>query len=246
MMVLYSGAKLNAVNYRVTVAPDSTGEALKWDHSAWFGSKPALKDMNPLMNLPYIVDGDIVVAQTNACFQYLGRKFNMLGSNEVEQIQCEQLLCEVMDLRNKMVGFAYNAGATKATAESLLKDVTGKNGILQKFELWLAREKAQDRSGTFLVGNRASAPDFHLWEMLHQYSVMAQFYELGGDALGAFPHLMQFRESFAALPGNVRYFTSPLASMPFNNNMASFHATPSGERWTLDTKPTWHEISGEY
>lgn len=247
MMVMYSGAKLKAVNYSGKLTPASTPESLKFDFSSWFGEKPALKELNPLINLPYIIDGDLVISQTNACFTYLGRKFNMLGSNEAEMSQCEQLLCEVMDLRNKMTGFAYGSGACQDTAKSLIQDVIGKNGIFQKFELWLAREKALGRSGIFLVGDRASAPDFHLWEMLHQYTVLALYYKaLDSDVLASFPNLAFYREGFASLPANTKYFTSALAGLPFNNKSAKFASTPSWAPFLYDTVSTWDETSGEY
>ena len=37
------------------------------------------------MNLPYIVDGDMVVTQSNACLLYLGDKFEMNGSTLEEK-----------------------------------------------------------------------------------------------------------------------------------------------------------------
>ena len=40
----------------------------------WFeDDKPGLLEKNALMNLPYIVDGDFVLTQTDACINYLGR-----------------------------------------------------------------------------------------------------------------------------------------------------------------------------
>jgi glutathione S-transferase len=109
MIMAADSITLNAVNYDLTLKPESTVSELKFDASDWFEKKPALKGINPLMNLPYLIDGDTVVAQTNACFTYLGRRLNMLGSNEKELCQCEQLLCEIMDLRNKMVSILFSA-----------------------------------------------------------------------------------------------------------------------------------------
>jgi glutathione S-transferase len=46
--------------------------------SPWFAQrKPQLKQLNPLINLPFVIDGEVVVTQSNACLAYLGRKFNM-------------------------------------------------------------------------------------------------------------------------------------------------------------------------
>ena len=101
----YADAPFEAKCYNVTEKADGS-----WDLSCWFGPKEALKRRNALMNLPYIVDGDVVVSQSNACLVYLGEKFGLLGATPRERIECEQLLCEVMDLRNAMVKEFYGAG----------------------------------------------------------------------------------------------------------------------------------------
>jgi glutathione S-transferase len=226
MMVMYANHPLNNVMYDLT---ETDG---KYNGSAWFSVKPELKEKNPLMNLPYIIDGDNVISQTNSCLSYLGRKFNLWGVNEIEISQVEQLLCEVMDLRNSMVKYAYSS---EDTSLELLNNVTGKNGSFQKFELWLQREVDGGRSGTFLVGDHATAPDFHLYEMLFQYTFLAE-YKGRSDLLASFPRLQHYFTSFAALPANQRYLTSPFGSvapnrLPFNQKMAQFGAQPSGDAW---------------
>lgn len=239
MMVLYGGGSLKAENYSL-----KEKEGGGYDASSWFSKKPALKDLNPLMNLPYVIDGDSVISQTNACFTYLGRKFNMLGSSETEMSQCEQLLCEIMDLRNKMTGFAYGPSGDKEVAAAVLSDVAGGNGILQKLELWLSREISLGRSGIFLVGDKASAPDFHLYEMLDQYTALAAFHELPSP-LATFPVLAVYKDGFAARPENEKYFGSKLTSLPFNNKMAKFGATLSGSIWVPGT-PDYDDASCIY
>ena len=47
------------------------------------------------MNLPYVIDGDQIVAQTNACFAHLGRVLGLYGSNYAETVKVEQCLCQV-------------------------------------------------------------------------------------------------------------------------------------------------------
>lgn len=229
MMVMYANHPLNNVMYDLT---ETEGQ---YDGSAWFSKKPELKVQNPLINLPYVIDGDRVISQTNACFSYLGRKLQLWGNNDDEVIQVEQLLCEVMDLRNSMIRFAYSS---QDSAPNLLQAVTGKDGSFQKFELWLQREVDNGKSGTFLVGDHATAPDFHLYEMLFQYTSLAEFTgQPSGELLAAFPRLQHYLTSFAALPANQRYLASPFGSatpnrLPFNNKMAKFGAQPSGEAWT--------------
>lgn len=78
------------------------------DFDAWFKNrKPAILAMNPLANLPYIVDGDKCVCQTNAVFHYVGEKFNLNGSTPDEKMDNMQLLNEIYDVRNKMIDLVY-------------------------------------------------------------------------------------------------------------------------------------------
>ena len=76
-----------------------------WEQSQHF------KKINSLINLPYVevhdTDQKIVVAQSIACMTLLARELDMQGSDRNENSQCEQLLCEIMDVKNKMVEFAY-------------------------------------------------------------------------------------------------------------------------------------------
>jgi hypothetical protein len=90
MMVMYSDRPLNCICYDCGVDADGSFEG-----DSWFSIKDSLKGINPLINLPYVIDGKMIITQSNACFQYLGRILSMMGKNSEEQSYCEQLLCEV-------------------------------------------------------------------------------------------------------------------------------------------------------
>ena len=247
MMAMYAGAKLIAENYDLKCK-----EGGGFDMSPWKDAKPALRAKNPLMNLPYVIDGDVVVTQTNACFAYLGRKLGLFGSNELEASQCEQLLSEIYDLRGAMVGFAYGSCASdeeaKGKAEALFEKVTSAySGSLPKLEEWFVLQKSNGASGNFLVGEKASAPDFHLYEMLYQYDFMAKHYGIF-NRLDNYPNLKKFLTSFGNLPQNSKYLSSKLAALPFNNKAATFGAHPSGGKWKDEYSSTYEfgSYSGEY
>lgn len=241
MMVMYSGTPLQAQNYNLT---DKEGGG--FDASAWFSVKPALKEKNPLMNLPYVIIGDDVICQSNACMLAVGRRLNLLGDSPADLIACEQLLCEIMDIRDKMIenSYIYPPEMDPARAKGLIDAVTGKNGSFQKLELWLARETSAGRSGNFLVADRATAPDFHLFEMLDQYSLFARFYDVKADLLDNFPHLQKFHTHFRELPQNAAYFGSVLYRLPLNNKAAVFGSTPSGAKWVPGSEDAFAQTSG--
>ena len=99
MMAEYAG-----VDYEAKLHDSDTDE--------WAELKAELIKTNPLANLPYVIDGDTVVTQSNACFAYLGEKFGLLGSDATERVQCEQCLCQVMDLRNEAIELFYGRGVS--------------------------------------------------------------------------------------------------------------------------------------
>eukprot|EP01038_Epipyxis_sp_PR26KG_P004456 gene4456-6302_t len=241
MMVMYKGYPLNAVCYDVKY-DSATGQ---FDRTCWMGGEDSAKNelikLNPLMNLPYVIDGDMVVTQSNACMSYLGRKFGMLGKNEVEVTECEMLLCECMDLRNNVVRFCYG-GKDENDARSLISSVA--TGTLPKLEAWLALK--QISSPVFFVGDGATAPDFHIWEMLDQlHAVGTHFGCL--DEIAQFSLLSAFYSNFAKLAENQKYFNSRLFKLPFNNKTAFFGSSTSGDlHYTAGQDTPWHETTGLY
>jgi glutathione S-transferase len=238
MMTMYAGVKARFDVY--DVKPKDGGG---WDASSWFNTKKDLKKINPLMNLPYVIDGDVIVNQTNAVMAYIGRKLGLWAKSDSENVEVEQLMCEIYDLRNLVVKFAYGRDGAKTTkdgAESLLKNVTGKNGILQKLELWLARG-----DGTFLVGGHATAPDFHLYELIDQLISMATFFKLPSP-VSTYSGLSKFYTLFGSLPKMQPYLKSPFHTLPHNQKMAKFGANPDGSAWEPGQTYDWGNLSGVY
>ena len=102
------------------------------------------------------------------------------------------------------------------TERSASEERSGKNGVLQKLELWLARGK-----GTFLVGDHATAPDFHLYELLDQLISIASFFKFDSPVKN-FAGLAKFYSSFGALPAMQPYLKSAFHKLPHNQKMAKY------------------------
>jgi len=240
MMVMYAERPLDNVAYNAL--PKEGGG---WDVAHWFGQKPPLQARNPLMNLPYVEADGVLVTQSNACFTFLGRKLNMLGNGEADLIACEQLLCELMDLRNKIVGFVYGPKGTDAEETAgLFKQL---EGILSKLNAALAANTSKGHPACFFVGNSATAPDFHGWELLDQLSVYAARHNLPNPVA---PHtaLATFHREFMALPKNAKYLASPMHALPCNNLMASLGSAPGPTHGEFKgEEPTWQaNVSGKF
>jgi len=214
MICEYAEAKYNPVMYALTGKPGS------WNGDSWFkDAKPGLLAKNSLTNLPYIVDGDKVISQSNACLKYLGRKFDLNGKDEVEVMKGEQCLCQIMDLRNDMmkVFYAPPYGAVgpesfDASADDLL--TKGAIGHLQKMENWLNLNKTD-----YCASNSPTVPDFHLWELIDQLELFAKSRKKN-SVLEKKPKLQQFYAKMKSLEKLSNYFKGPLYTLPVNNKIA--------------------------
>jgi len=210
MMCVYSGVDFNNAAYEVT------GEPGNYDLSAWFDVKPTLKEKNPLINLPYVIDPDTgtVITQSNACLTFLGRRFGLNGKDEAELIKVEQCLCQVFDLRNDSVRLYYGSDfSDNAKANFVNKTVPTHYG---KFEGWLEYNKTD-----YLAGDNPTTPDFHLVELISQGEEFAKFLNVD-SFLKPFPLLKAYFDRFMALEGIKKYYESDMAAFPINNKSAHF------------------------
>lgn len=189
------------------------GTAGKWDFSEWSSAKPALQAANPLMNLPYLVDGDVVVSQSNACLTYLGRKFQLNGKTETEVTRCEQMACQIMDLRNDTVKLFYDPSAFKGADTWITAGLGVHLAKLNNF---------MEKNGTaFAASDEPTVADFHMFEIIDHNCELAAF--LGkADPLASYPKLTAFFKAFKALKQLDGYFKSENYNLPINNTMATF------------------------
>ena len=181
-VVIYAGHKLIARNYKLQPVIDNNN--VSFDGSDWTNKdKIELKKKNSLINLPYmeIIDNEgneHLISQSNACLLYLGRKFNMLGNNDVEKTRCDQLLFETNDLRSIITSFAYthfqNIELEQEAAKEVFTKAFQKNdaGKMQKFEHWLS----SNQNSIFLLNNNVSIPDFNLFDVLDFYIEFLKHY----------------------------------------------------------------------
>merc|ERR1711865_576493 len=186
----------------------------------WFGGKkPELQAKNSMTNLPFIVDGDQVITQSNSCMLYLGQK---LGIDTPENfIKNHQALDQIMDLRNDVITIVYPFHGIKgadAFTVALGEHMTGKaKGHFGKLEGFV--------TGLYICGAAPSSADFHLWEMLDQHVLMSG----SKDFLSEFPKLEALYTAMAADPALASYFESDMyKTWGVNNPMAANWTGPLG------------------
>jgi len=178
----------------------------------WFGEKkPELAQKNSCINLPYIVDGDTVVTQSNTCMLYLGAK---LGIDKPQfMVKNHTVLDQIMDLRNALMLIVYPFGAIKTKdgfAEGAGKHIDGDAMTnFTKLEGFC--------EGPFMCGAEPQSADFHVWEMLDQHRHIAE--AIGKEPLLAkFPKLQGMYEAMKALPTIKKYLESEYHVAFFQNN----------------------------
>lgn len=183
----------------------------------WFGAKKdEILKLNPLANLPYLVDGDKCVCQTNAIFVYLGDRTGLNGSNAAEKLMTLQMLEEIYDLRNRVIELVYpfkEVCRDQAEHDAKVKKhlEVGAKGNYGKLNNVV--------KGPFIFGNAISTADFHLFEMLDQHEKMADNAK-ASKILSEYPKLAALHAAVKALPTLQKYFASDSYKLPLNNPIA--------------------------
>jgi len=203
MLCAYAGIHYENKLYELKGTPGN------WDASEWANDKKVYAEKNPLINLPYLVDGDTIVCQSMAVLTYLGRKSNLNGKNNDEVTLNEQILGEVVDIRNAASDIFYRSNVN---IEEFLTKTAPSNW--DKIEAWLALHKT-----LFVSSNEPATADFCLWETLDHHEAFAKSEGKSGF-VDSRPHLKEFYEQFKKLHGIVEYLNSELAHLPVNNKMA--------------------------
>jgi len=201
MLLKYVGEDFEDKRYSCTVSDGPTGPV--YNRDGWMNEKFSLGLDFP--NLPYYIDGDVKIVQTNAILRTIARKHNMCGETISEKAHVDMCADAIMDLRNGFVRLCYNPKYSDLV-DSYRKDLPGK---LKPFEQYLGDKK-------FLVGDQPTFPDFHLYEMLDQHTIFEP------TCLEAYPQLKAYKERFEALPAIKAFKEAPENNIPMNNKMAGF------------------------
>ena len=125
------------------------------DPTEWFQTvKPNLK--NPLPNIPYIIDGDIVITEHDAVVRYAARKFrpDLLGNSDAEYGMVENIFCFFAKLRAKLTEFCIRP---VDTVEGRAEFINGLASQLQKLD-------AHVEGKSFFVGDHLTIADIYFYE----------------------------------------------------------------------------------
>ncbi|XP_060081351.1 glutathione S-transferase Mu 4-like [Ylistrum balloti] len=182
------------------------GDGPEFSRDAWYSVKESIGLHFP--NLPYYMDDDVKMTQSNTIIRYIAGKYDLLGKTKEEKVLCDMMLENAMDFRNGTVRLCYNQDYDQlkgAYFERLLKV------ILPSFEKFLG---AND---WFAHGDNVTACDFPMYELLDQHRLMKP------DCLEDFPNLTAFLKRFEDLQQIKDYMQCPqFIARPVNNKVAKF------------------------
>ncbi|CAH1245287.1 GSTM3 [Branchiostoma lanceolatum] len=195
----YTGTEYEEKRYETGPAPD-------YDLSEWLNVKQSFGLDFP--NLPYYIDGDIKITQSNAILRYIARKNNLCGETEEERVRVDIMENQSMDFRNGTVRLSYNPKFAELKP-GYLKDV---HNSIKQFSQFLG-------SNQWFAGDKVTFVDFPMYELLDQHRILEP------TLLDDFQNLKDFLARFEALPKIAAYMKSDrFMSHPINNKMAKFGA----------------------
>eukprot|EP00112_Aurelia_sp_Birch-Aquarium-sp1_P014664 Seg318.20 transcript_id=Seg318.20/GoldUCD/mRNA.D3Y31 product="Glutathione S-transferase Yb-3" protein_id=Seg318.20/GoldUCD/D3Y31 len=180
------------------------GDGPEFDISCWTSVKFDLGLDFP--NLPYYIDGDIKITQSNAILRYLGRKFKLDGETEEEKRRVDLMENQAMDFRNAWVGLCYNP-----KFDEMVDGYKKKIGpMIQKFSDYLGERK-------FFAGEKLTMVDFVMYELLDQHKAYDDSF------LEPHKNLQDFLKRFEAIPEIAEFQKSEKCFKgPINNKVAKF------------------------
>lgn len=180
------------------------GPAPGFDKSCWYDNKFSFGLDFP--NLPYYIDGDIKLTQSNAILRYIARKNDMLGKDDTERAMVDMMAEQSMDFRNGWVRLCYNPDF-----ENL------KDGYLTDLDTKLGQYSAFLGKKSWFAGESLTFVDFVMYELIDQHKFLAP------ACLKNYPNLEEFMTRFEELPKIAAYMkSSAFMKTPLNNKMAKF------------------------
>ncbi|XP_032936158.1 glutathione S-transferase 2 isoform X2 [Catharus ustulatus] len=182
MLLEYTDTPYQERKYHLGPAPDH-------DPSEWTSEKEKLGLDFP--NIPYLIDGNTKLTQSNAIVRYIARKHNLCAETEEEKQREDLLENQLMDLRMNFIRLCYSPDFEKlkpAYLEQLPKK-------LQELSRFLG-------SRTWFVGQKLTFVDFLAYDVMDQQRMFVpECPELKGN-------LAQFMQRFEALDKISAYMRS--------------------------------------
>ena len=176
------------------------------DKESWGVDKMGLGLEFP--NLPYFIDGDLKMTETNAIMKYIAAKHGpqLLGTDPVQIARVEMLAGVIGDLKGAVTMPCYTSGDRAATTETILTRV-------QPIVAFLGEKQ-------FLAGDNVTYVDFTMFELCQLMDFISE-----GQLFTQQPSLQQYCERVKSLPKLAEFYADDEKCMkrPFNNKIAKIN-----------------------
>ena len=159
---------------------------------------PARRASTPFGRMPVYREGDLKIPETFAILNYLGRKHNLLGTDEPMRIRCDVAIEAFRDLGQRMatVFGALTTMSEEARAAFIEKDLPEQVGMLESYF-----RSNPDKAG-FWAGSSLTIADIAAYHAIE--GIKNQFPKI----IEKFEHLTAFLDFFAARPKIKAYLAS--------------------------------------
>lgn len=188
------------------------GEGPEYSRKMWLDAKQLMKEDNPLINLPYLRDSELVrpLTESKAILQHLARVLDLYGTTEQERCDIDNVVFHVSDVNAAFVRLCYNKSFERGRSAF----TASLPSMLQPIETWLAA-----RGGSaWIASEHLSVAD------LYVYEVLECLFALHPKLRDQVACCAQHRDRVHELPALVAYRGSArcAAVAPYNNKSALF------------------------
>ena len=167
--------------------------------------------MSPPFAPPFLIDGDIIIAQAAAILQYLAPKIGLIGKSNKEQTFAHQIQLTVSDLLTE-VHDTHHPIASELFYEDQIEESKRRSAnfikiripkYLNYFEKIISNNKSN--SG-WLIGNSLTYPDLSLFQIIEglHYAFPKAFANIAGN----YTNTITLRDAVAARPNIASYLKS--------------------------------------
>ncbi|CAG0891824.1 unnamed protein product, partial [Cyprideis torosa] len=181
------------------------GPAPTFDKSSW-------------LSLPYYIEDDVKITQSNAIMRFVARKGeNLEGKTPIEKVRVDMLENEAMDFRYGIVKLCYMSEDYEAEKRKFITETLPQQ--LQRFSDFLGDNK-------WFAGENITFVDFIMYELLDQHQAFHS------ECLNNFKNLKDLLHRFESIPQIKKYMDSnkfikdkllkEVIEEPINNRRAHF------------------------
>mmetsp|Transcript_61066 Transcript_61066/g.108691 ORF Transcript_61066/g.108691 Transcript_61066/m.108691 type:complete len:248 (-) Transcript_61066:38-781(-) len=176
----------------------------------WMAKKRKIGEQVLFPNLPYLIDGDVKISQTNTILKYLGRKFDLMGEAANAHL-VDFVLDQTTDFDGAVTGRCYGDFASlKPFCEVQLP-------------VALADWTRLLGDKPFMTGDAVTVADLKIYETLRKLKIIESQEAIGTNTLASFPKVLAFIDRVEALPAMKNYLSSAaFMERPLNNEHAQF------------------------